>query len=94
MQNKRCYLIDYESSSVEYNYDVVSQITNLGDWQHPMESVWFVCTDLAKDTILNNITSKFKNKEREHVFIIPLIPDEYKGWMPKFLWKWLRDKMK
>lgn len=41
----RIYLITYDLKQIGQNYsELYNSIKSLGDWRHPMESVWFVAT--------------------------------------------------
>lgn len=89
------YLISYEVNEAQFDYsDLKEVIKSLGDYQHPMEPLWFVRVSdtIDVDEISEKIRSHF-HSEHDHVFVMRVddgVPRQ--GWLPKSFWKWLRQQ--
>jgi hypothetical protein len=86
------YLIAYEIEERLRDYSALKDcIKGLGDYQHPMETVWFVRTSKTAEDIVEQLKTHL-HLEHDHLFVMPVEEDSrYKGWMQKALWKWLRQ---
>lgn len=88
------YLISYEIHEQQYDYSSLKEaIKSYGDYQHPMESVWFVRVPEYIDA--NGITERLRehfHSTHDHIFVMQ-VPDDAprQGWLPKSFWKWLRQ---
>lgn len=84
------YLITYDINKVVKNYeDLYTAIKNIsGDYQHPLESTWFVSSDLSREEIYNRLRHLMDAKDR--LFIIRM-KGEYYGWLSKNVWEWLNS---
>lgn len=84
------YLITYDINKVVKNYDeLYAAIKNIsGDYQHPLESTWFVSSDLSREEIYNRLRHLIDAKDR--LFIIRM-RGEYYGWLSKNVWDWLNS---
>lgn len=84
------YLITYDINKVVKNYEeLYAAIKNIsGDFQHPLESTWFVSTDLPREEIYNRLRHLIDAKDR--LFIIRM-KGEYYGWLSKNVWEWLNS---
>ena len=84
------YLITYDINKVVKNYeDLYTAIKNIsGDYQHPLESTWFVSSDLSREEIYNRLRHSIDAKDR--LFIIRM-KGEYYGWLSKNVWEWLNS---
>ncbi len=92
--NEKIYLISYEVNEAQFDYfDLKETIKSLGDYQHPMEPLWFVRVPdtIGADEILERIKAHF-HSAHDHVFVMQVedgIPRQ--GWLPKSFWKWLKN---
>lgn len=96
---KHIYIIVYETydkMSYETYYRVINRIKDLtGDWQHPINNVWFVRSDEEKDIkeMLGNLHEAAG--EKDQIFIMEVgkeLGKDYVGYMPNAMWRWLRGK--
>lgn len=94
---KMVYLIIYECLSLKFNdsiTEVIREEISEGNYQHPAQNTWFITSSLSLKEINDILQSKIINKDREHFMVILLNNRlQYKGWMPKFIWKWLKNKL-
>lgn len=85
------YLISYDLRKPEQNYTpLYNAIKAYGDWQHPMESLWTVCTDDDADAISNNLRRHLD--DNDCLFVARLGQVDYQGWLPQSFWGWLKAK--
>lgn len=86
------YLITYDINTTikDYSdlYDAIKGIS--GDYQHPLESVWLVNTDLNRIELFNAIHDKMSSQD--YLLIIEVC-GEYYGWLNKNVWDWLRLRL-
>ncbi|MBB1024919.1 MULTISPECIES: hypothetical protein [unclassified Dietzia] len=81
-------LITYDLNSPGQNYEAVyDTIKAMGDWNHPLDSTWFVKTNLTTDQAHQRI--KAVTDAGDHWFI-SVVTQDRQGWMPKSFWDWLR----
>lgn len=83
------YLITYDINKVIKNYDdLYVAIKGLsGDFQHPLESTWFVATDNKnQEDIYKSLRPLID--EKDYLFVTRLTKDYY-GWLPKNVWDWI-----
>ena len=60
--NEKIYLISYEVNEAQFDYsDLKETIKSFGDYQHPMEPLWFVRVSetIGADEISERIKSHF-----------------------------------
>lgn len=92
--NEKIYLISYEGNETQFDYsDLKEVIKSFGDYQHPMEPLWFV---RVSDTIdADEISKKIKDhfhSAHDHVFVMQVddsVPRQ--GWLPRSFWRWLKQ---
>ena len=84
-------LITYDLKQPGRNYtDLYEAIKSLGDWQHPLESTWFV--HVPDNTILDDIVEKLKaSADKNDFFFAVEITKRYQGWLPKSFWTWINQ---
>ena len=84
-------LITYDLKQPGRNYtDLYEAIKALGDWQHPLESTWFV--HVPDGTSLDLIVEKLKaNADKNDFFFAVEITKNYQGWLPKSFWTWINQ---
>ncbi len=82
-------LITYDLKQPGRNYTPLYEaIKSLGDWQHPLESVWFVRMDDNAD--LEAVINRLKaNADTNDLFFAVKITEKYQGWLPRSFWAWL-----
>ena len=88
----KTYIITYWLRSPWDNYfpfyDAIK--SNYPEWQHPLEETWFIKTDDEPQQIINNIKPLLK--DTDSIFVVE-ITNNYAGWMPKSIWKWLKSEI-
>lgn len=87
----RYILISYDLKQPERNYsELYDAIKSLGEWKHPMESVWVV--KLETDIKLNQIRERLREKmdDNDSIFVVDVTNSPYSGWMSSSFWKWFR----
>lgn len=84
-------LITYDLKQPGRNYtDLYEAIKSLGDWQHPLESTWFV--HLPDNSNLDEIVEKLKaSADKNDFFFAVEITKRYQGWLPKSFWTWINQ---
>ena len=84
-------LITYDLKQPGRNYtELYDTIKSLGDWQHPLESTWFV--NVADDVSLDDIVERLKAKADKNDFFFAVeITTHYQGWLPKSFWTWINQ---
>lgn len=85
------YLISYDLKSPGRNYsELYSAINNLGDVQHPLESVWVVSNEGNAEEIYGKIRPYIDNND--FLFVVRLEESDRQGWLPKSFWEWFSKK--
>ena len=86
-------LITYDLKQPGRNYsDLYETIKSLGDWQHPLESTWFVHMENHAD--LNSVVEKLKaSADKNDFFYAVEITGNSQGWLPKSFWTWINQIM-
>ena len=88
----KVYLISYEINEQLFDYSSLKEaIKMLGDYQHPIESLWFVRTDddAEIDKIAHSLKEHF-HTESDHLFVMQMPNSPVcQGWLPRSFWKWL-----
>lgn len=82
------YLITYDLKSENKDYsNFYACIKGLGDWQHPLDSVWLVKTSVNA----NNIFDILRNEKDEKDLILVIKVDllDTQGWLSKTFWDWV-----
>ena len=86
------YLITYDINTAikDYNemYDAIKSISN--DYQHPLESVWLVNTQLDKIKVYNIVHEKMSPKD---FLLIVEVKGNYYGWLNTKVWEWLKFRL-
>jgi len=86
------YLITYDLRVPGRDYtSFYSAIKEYQDWQHPMESTWFISSDLQAHDIHNNLF-KFIDSKNDRLLIIQVDLTNKQGWLAKSFWDWLNLK--
>ncbi len=88
----KVFLISYDLRKVGQNYaplyDAIKSLSS--DWQHPMESVWFVkvSDDVFAQAIFDTLKPALDDNDSLLILNVNNINDK-QGWMPKTFWSWL-----
>lgn len=85
------YLIMYDLNTEGKDYNALyDKIKSLGEWFHPLESVWFL-SSLSND--VNVITDQLRTTmdNNDHIFVVEITNQPRQGWLPKTAWEWLRE---
>lgn len=87
------YLISYDINEQLHDYsDLKEAIKSYGDYQHPMESVWFIRVD--GDISVNEVADRLRSHlhfNNDHIFVMEVPRGvSRQGWLPRSFWKWLK----
>lgn len=86
------YLISYDINEHVYDYsEMKERIKSLGNFQHPMNNLWFVnSSNYNADDIYEALKGFLR--ERDHLLVMSASNGvDRQGWMPKSFWKWYRE---
>lgn len=90
------YLIIYDlrNPGRDYNtlYDAIKRLSS--NWQHPLESTWFVSIlgGYTAQTIFDSLKPNID--DNDNLFIVNMNdPADRQGWMPKTFWQWFSNNM-
>lgn len=86
------YSISYDLRTPGKSYsELYKAIKSIGDYQHPLESTWFVSTSfLGSHSIYKELSETID--KNDSLFVTKVTAD-YSGWMPKEFWEWLRKNV-
>ena len=87
-------IYDLKVPGRDYNslYDAIKAIST--DYQHPLDSTWFVFTDTDRSS--QSIYDELRKTidDNDNLFIVNMNnPLERQGWMPKNFWTWFAEKV-
>ena len=89
------YMIIYDlrNPGRDYNglYETIKSLSS--DWQHPLESTWFIyiSQELSSQAIFEKLKEHID--KNDNLFIINVNNSkDRQGWMHKTFWKWITDK--
>lgn len=87
------YLITYDlkSSSKDYS-NLYTKIKEIGDWQHPLDSVWLVKSDKSANEIFGGLREE--KDEKDLLLVVRVELSDIQGWLSKTFWNWVNDIMK
>ncbi|WP_321332024.1 hypothetical protein [uncultured Bacteroides sp.] len=83
------YLITYDLNSPDKDYNkLYDEIKSIGEWHHPLESIWYV----VSDELVDNIAKRIKDEmdANDFLFVVDISRQPRQGWLPKPTWEWLR----
>jgi hypothetical protein len=95
-ENKAIYLIAYDINEMQYDYThLKGAIMSYGDFQHPMESVWFVCVpgDVTADDIYAKLKPHLRGKNDKLYIVEQPRLAHRSGWMQKAMWNWINKRL-
>ena len=85
---KRVYVITYDLNAPGQNYDALyDEIKSLGAWAHPMDSTWFVQTNLKATSIFDRLK---KHLDSNDVIFISRVTEDYAAKLSSDMIDWLR----
>lgn len=85
------YLITYDLRVPGRDYiSLYNTIKEYGDWQHPVESTWFISSNLQADDIYNHLFQFIDKNDR--LLVIQVNQTNKQGWLAKSFWDWLNSK--
>ena len=68
------------------------------DWWHHLPAVWLLAGEgLTADAVHAAIAGEFALRDAspaDHLFVMSLVPREYRGFLPKSAWPWFERVMK
>lgn len=90
------YLIIYDlrNPGKDYNalYDAIKSLSP--NWQHPLESTWFVSIagGLTSQAIFDRL--RVCIDDNDNLFIVNMSdPADRQGWLPKNFWQWITTNL-
>lgn len=89
--NKKVFIISYDLRKIGQNYtplyDSIKSISK--EWQHPMESVWFVKVPngVHAQAIYDRLKPALDDNDSLLIFDVGA---DRQGWLPKSFWEWLK----
>lgn len=84
-------MISYDLKSENHDYtEMYEKIKEIGDWYHPLESLWFV----VSDSLATDIYHRLENVkgDKDNILVMELQPKNRQGWMPRSFWDWIKEK--
>lgn len=83
------YIISYDLKIPGRDYtSLYEKIKGLGDWQHPLESVWLLATDTYdEDSIYRELKPTLDNNDL--LLILKVNPKNRQGWLAVSFWEWM-----
>lgn len=88
----KTFLITYDLKRPGQSYSkLYESIKNLGDWQHPLESMWMV--KVNDFTFAQSIYETLRPQidENDLLFIVDITNQNRQGWLSKAVWTWLNN---
>lgn len=85
------YLITYDLRKPRRDYaSLYDAIKQLGDNNHPLESVWLVYIS-EDDASVTDVALYLKKHmdENDLLFVVDITQSPRQGWLPKSSWEWL-----
>lgn len=88
----KTFLITYDLKRPGQSYsELYKAIKDLGDWQHPLESMWMV---KLRNSTAQNIYETLRPQidENDLLFIVDITNQNCQGWLSKAVWRWLHNE--
>lgn len=86
------FLITYDLRKPGKNYmELYDAIKGLGEWIHPLESVWAVRVDdnVVASSLYRPLRAKID--DGDYLFIVEITDVDYYGWIAKGFVEWLKE---
>jgi hypothetical protein len=87
--------LTYSLNTEHTTYDWVEFLNAfkaLGDWHHPIEPMWLLCTELTVEEVYQKIT-KVADKCFEIYHITEFNPRNMHGCLLSQTWAWIKEKV-
>lgn len=85
------YLITYDLRVPGRDYtSLYNAIKEYSDWQHPVESTWFISSGLQANDIYDYVRQFIDNNDR--LLVIQVDKTNKQGWLAKSFWDWFNSK--
>jgi len=85
------YLITYDLRVPGRDYtSLYNAIKEYGDWQHPVESTWFISSDQQANDIYDHLFPFIDKNDR--ILVIQVNQINKQGWLAKSFWDWFNSK--
>lgn len=87
----KVYLITYDLNDSGKNYtELFDAIKAYKDWQHPLESTWFIASGQTANEIYENLRKVID--DNDNLFVVEISTVNHQGWLPKSFWEWLNSR--
>ncbi len=84
------YLITYDLKSSNRDYaNLYALIKEMGEWQHPLDSVWLVKTWRRASDIYDILRQE--KGEKDLLMVVRVELSDIQGWLSKSFWNWVND---
>lgn len=84
------YLITYDLKSSNKDYaNLYALIKEMGEWQHPLDSVWLVKTWRRASDIYAILRQE--KGEKDLLMVVRVELSDIQGWLSKSFWNWVND---
>lgn len=81
------YLITYELRKEDKDYeDLYGKIKSLGDWKRPLESTWFLDSELPISEVKQELGNFMDDADK---LFISKVTEDYDGCLIESMWVWL-----
>lgn len=84
------YIISYDLKVPGRDYTALyEKIKCMGDWQHPLESVWLLATgNYDEDSIYHELKPAIDANDL--LLILQVNPQKRQGWLAVSFWEWMK----
>jgi len=84
------YLITYDLKSPNRDYtNLYALIKDMGEWQHPLDSVWLIKTWRSASGIYDIL--RREKGEKDLLMVVKVELSDIQGWLSKSFWNWVND---
>ena len=85
------YLITYDLHRPGQNYTGLHlALKGLGEWAHPLESVWLVNSSLSATDIYNRLAPEIDKNDN---ILVTAMGRDHQGWLPAWAWTWINSRV-
>lgn len=87
---EKYYLISYDLRIPGRDYSALyDEIKAIGEWQHPMESIWVV---KPNNLSVSDVRERLRKQcdLNDSLFVVDITDSGYAGWLPKSFWAWFK----
>ena len=87
------YQISYDLKDENKDYTpLYAAIKKLGEWQHPLETVWYVKTDAPMSEVYYNLMGTIEQKS-DKIIISAIVTQNVGGRAASEFWDWINKDM-